>query len=791
MRKLFLLIFASAALVVYGQEKLSTLSVEKIMRDPKWIGTSPSNPFWDRNGNLYFSWNPTSDASDSLYQLGKNSSTPVKVSLTDRRAIVRSTDLVFNQARTAAVYIKGGDIYLADLKRKSDKRITRTVESESQPKFGYNDTRIIFTMGQNLFAYGIADGSIVQLTNFVKGAAPVKESRKYGQQEKWLRDQQLNNFDVLRTRKQKRDATDSANKRMLEPDDIKPIYTDDRIVMGANISADGRFVSYRLLRPASGNKTTIVPAYVTESGFTEDLNGRTKVGAPLGAQELLIYDRDADSAKSIKTDRLEGVKNLPEYFKDYPTVLAEKSKSPVARAVNASLPDWSPKGDHAVIDFRSQDYKDRWLMSLDAATGKLTLVDHQHDSAWLGGPGIGGGFGASNTGWIDNDTYWFQSEVSGYSHLYSVNVVSGQHKTLTSGNYEVQSTDLSNDHKHFYITTNEVHPGEQHFYRLPVTGGKAERFTTMTGANLVTISPDEKKIAILYSYINKPWELFLADAKPGAKATQVTDKAQSAEFSSYPWRDAEVITFQARDGATVYARLYRPKTAAPSKPAVIFVHGAGYLQNAHKWWSSYFREYMFNNLLVDNGYTVLDIDYRASAGYGRNWRTGIYRFMGGKDLTDNVDGARLLVDKYGVDAKHIGMYGGSYGGFMTLMAMFTTPGVISAGAALRPVTDWANYNHGYTAQILNEPFNDSIAYKRSSPYYFANGLQGHLLICHGIQDLNVHFQDAVKLSQRLIELGKDNWEFAPYPMEDHGFVEPSSWTDEYKRIFKLFETNLK
>jgi dipeptidyl aminopeptidase/acylaminoacyl peptidase len=200
---------------------------------------------------------------------------------------------------------------------------------------------------------------------------------------------------------------------------------------------------------------------------------------------------------------------------------------------------------------------------------------------------------------------------------------------------------------------------------------------------------------------------------------------------------------------------------------------------------------MFHNMLVDNGYTVLDIDYRASAGYGRDWRTGIYRFMGGKDLADNVDGAKYLIGKQGIDPKKIGIYGGSYGGFITLMAMFTKPDIFAAGAALRPVTDWAAYNHPYTANILNEPQTDSLAYRKSSPIYYAEGLKGNLLICHGMVDVNVHYQDAVRLSQRLIELKKDNWELASYPMEDHGFVEPTSWMDEYKRIFKLFEGTLK
>jgi dipeptidyl aminopeptidase/acylaminoacyl peptidase len=214
------------------------------------------------------------------------------------------------------------------------------------------------------------------------------------------------------------------------------------------------------------------------------------------------------------------------------------------------------------------------------------------------------------------------------------------------------------------------------------------------------------------------------------------------------------------------------------------------LQNVDYWWSYYFREMMFNNLLADKGYTVMDIDYRGSAGYGRDWRVGIYRYIGGRDLDDEVDAAHYLAQNFQIDSTRIGMYGGSYGGFMTLMALFTQPDVFKAGAALRSVTDWAHYDDGYTSAILNDPFTDSIAYARSSPINFASGLKNHLLICHGMIDVNVHFQDVVRLTQRLIELGKDNWEISPYPVEDHSFVEPSSWTDEYKRILKLFDENL-
>jgi dipeptidyl aminopeptidase/acylaminoacyl peptidase len=195
-------------------------------------------------------------------------------------------------------------------------------------------------------------------------------------------------------------------------------------------------------------------------------------------------------------------------------------------------------------------------------------------------------------------------------------------------------------------------------------------------------------------------------------------------------------------------------------------------------------------MLAEEGFTILDIDYRGSAGYGRDWRTGIYRHMGGKDLSDQVDGARFLVKEMGVDSARIGIYGGSYGGFITLMALCTKPGIFACGAALRSVTDWMHYNHGYTSNILNNPLEDSIAYNRSSPINFAEGLKGRLLMCHGMQDLNVHYQDIVRFSQRLIELGKENWELASYPLEDHAFAEPESWLDEYRRIYKLFREEL-
>jgi dipeptidyl aminopeptidase/acylaminoacyl peptidase len=801
LRPLFSLLLLFITFHGLAQSKLDTLTVEKIMRDPKWIGTSPSGIQWSNDGHyLYFNWNPAREPNDSLYYISLTNKIPVKATVAQKQNLLSANTPVYNIERTAFVYAKDGDIFYTGIKTVTQRRITQTIDIESNPQFSFNQTKIVYSRSSNLYAWDIATGETIQLTNIrapdtapsAAGGAPPRTGTDAAargganQQEQWLKNDQLQVFEVLRTRKERTDQATAytTNTRRKE---IRSISIGDNLLQGLTLSPDGRFVSYRLSKAATNNKNTIIPSYVTETGFTTDIPGRTKVGAVQNTSEFFIYDRDRDTVLAVKTDSIPGIKDLPDYLKDYPKQLEERKKKNANRAVSFFGPVWSPKGTYAVLDIRSDDNKDRWLMIWDTAANKLRLLDRQRDEAWIGGPGIN--FGAM--GWIDENTFWFQSEATGYSHIYTISAATGEKKALTSGNYDIQQSQLSKDKKYFYIISNEVHPGEQQFYRLTIADGKKERITTMTGANQVTVSPDEKHIAIVYSFFNKPWELYLQENKSNGKIEQITNKAQSDEFKTYNWRVPELVTFTARDGATVYARLYKPANPHPNRPAVLFVHGAGYLQNAHKWWSQYFREYMFNNLLADNGYYVLDIDYRGSAGYGRDWRTGIYRYMGGKDLSDHVDGVNWLVKTYNVDPKHVGIYGGSYGGFITLMGLFTNPDVFAAGAGLRSVTDWANYNHGYTSNILNEPFTDSIAYRKSSPIYYAGGLKGHLLMCHGMIDVNVHFQDIVKLSQRLIELGKDNWELAVYPMEDHAFIEPSSWADEYKRVFKLFEAVLK
>ena len=565
------------------------------------------------------------------------------------------------------------------------------------------------------------------------------------------------------------------------------IYCKDYTVSNIQITPNMKFFTFRY-DDYPKSKKTHVEHHIARDGHTFITNARRKVSDEDPTHKLGVYSVEKDSIYFVNFSDLTNIRKKSAYFSDYgdTTQLFDSNRKIIMHRIL-----FSPNGTQNVFDIRSYDNKDRWIVSLDLETGKLKELERQHDEAWIGGPGISGWNMATGTlGWLhDNETIYFQSEETGYSHLYTINTVSTEKRAITSGKWEVHDVKLNNNGTKFYITANKKHPGNRGFYHLNIKKHELVPILESTGNYEVAVSPNEEYLAIRYSSSTQPWELYLAKNKPNAEPKKITNST-SKEFNSYDWYSPEIINFKSADGTNVNARLYIPEETETNGAAIVFVHGAGYLQNAHNFWSSYFREYMFHNLLRDNGYTIIDIDYRASKGYGRDHRTAIYRHMGGKDLSDQLDGRKFLIDSLDIDSNRVGIYGGSYGGFITLMALLTEPGKFKAGAALRSVTDWSHYNHEYTSNILNYPGTDPEAYKKSSPIYFAENLEDRLIMLHGMVDDNVQFQDVVRLSQRFIELGKKNWELAVYPIEAHGFKTASSWTDEYRRIYELFQEEL-
>ena len=758
-----------------------TLKMEEIMKGNDFIGNLPENERWSLDGTtIYFDWNPNKELGNSTYFWKKGMKAPQKASKEE----AKFSKLRMLQKEGTGIYyfVDKGQLYSYSIKDKKTQKIYQHSVPVSSLQIGKELGVLFFKQSDNLFKFDTKLGSLVQLTNFRKGKSDDKPKEK----ESFLKEQQKELFQFVRDQEEK-EKWNTANEDP-KSDFPKPYFVGKNTIEATKVSPKGDFVTFRL-REESEVKQEEMEVFITADGYNKSKATKSKVSTNnLVNTKFGIYNVAKDTVYTVNFSTLIHIQDVPEYFKLY-----EKNKNADKKdkLIVAQAPIYNEDGSYAIVEIRSQDNKDRWLVNLNLAAGSFKEIEHQHDEAWIGGPGIPSyAFSSGTLGFLsDNETIYFQSEKTGYSHLYTYNLRTNKKVQLTQGNWEVRGVVVSKDKKAFYLTTNQTHPGNRGFYKMNVSDAVLQPILTKDGAHEVSLSPDEKNLLVRYSYKNKPWELYWASNKKASSLEQIT-VSTTKEFESYQWRTPEVITFKAQDGTSVNARLYIPSTSQANKAAVIFVHGAGYLQNAHNYWSTYHREYMFHNMLTDLGYTVLDIDYRGSDGYGRDVRTGIYRFMGGKDLSDQIDGKKFLVQNYGVDENRVGIYGGSYGGFITLMGMLTTPKEFAAGAALRSVTDWAHYNHGYTGNILNFPETDPDAYKKSSPIYFANNLEGNLLMLHGMVDDNVEYKDIVRLSQRFIELGKKKWSLASFPVESHGFKETYSWVDEYSRILDLFNSTL-
>ena len=751
------------------------LTVDSIMRGPKLVGYPPTGLRWAGDSSkLYFEWRRPGEDEASTWVVNRDGSQLKKLSDDERRSAPPANG-VWDRAHRRVLFVDQGDIVLVDSVSGLRRQITRTTGNEANPRWARRESAVTFTRENNLFLVPLDSGAITQLTD----VQPKKRDSKETDSQKFVKDEEQKLIEHTRVEAEKKKKNDAKEKARALP---KYELADRQSATDLQLSPDDKHVFIILTERTDSAKRPNVPNYVTESSYTEDIPARTFVG-------------DAQDKRVLAVMNLETGKTVtPESPVDAPDGARAEGK-PVKRDIRWVMPQLSDEGAIAVAHVRADNNKDRWLVVVDPESGRTRVLDALHDAAWvreIGGPGPTD----PSFGWMpDQKHVWFLSERDGWMHLYTVDA-SADHPSatpLTEGKWEIESLALSSDKKKFYITSTEAHPGERHIYAMPIEGGARTKLTSMIGGSAGEASPDDTTFGVIYSASTRPHEVYLMPNRAGAEAKPITT-TPTEEWRSFKWADPQLVTYKTRDGVDVYARLFTPEMMGakrdPAAPAVVFVHGAGYAQNAHKYWPSYYREYMFHNLLASRGYVVLDPDYRASSGYGRDWRTAIYRHMGGKDLDDVVDGAKFLVATQKVNAKHIGVYGGSYGGFITLMALFTSPDTFAAGAALRPVTDWSHYNHGYTSNILNEPQEDAEAYRKSSPIYFAEGLKGALLICHGMVDTNVLFQDSVRLVQRLIELRKENWSVAPFPVENHGFEDETSWADEYKRILKLFDDNL-
>ncbi|MCC8626277.1 S9 family peptidase [Xanthomonas vesicatoria] len=785
MLPLTLLLLAATA----HAQSTAPLTIEQVMADPDWIGPSVDQAWWQWDGKQvqYLLKRDGSPVRDT-YRQGIDGAAAERVADT-ARAGLDAANPSYDATRQRMLFARNGDIFLRDLRSGALTQLTRSNEVESRPQFA-SDGGAIWRAGNNWYHWH-ADGGTAQV-------AVVKAERDPNAAPKAdvLREQQLATLATLRRDREQRDALRTQEDVWRRADATRaaaPVYLDDEVeVVDSALSPDGRhLLVVTQAKAADEGQAGKMPKYVTESGYEEFQETRTRVGRNMPvAHTLWLVDVAAGSARQLSFDALPGIATDPlaalrkaakrDALKGNRAVRVESDGDGSGPAVH-----WSDDGRNVAVEIRAVDNKDRWIASVDLDNAKLQSRHRLSDGAWIN-------WDFNDFGWLpDNRTLWLLSEESGYSQLYTVEG-NGKPRQRTRGKWEVSMPVPNADGSGMYFLCNQKWPGDYEVCKLDLRTDQLTEVTVLNGVEGFSLSPNGQQLLVRYSGAYLPPQLAVVPAA-GGQATVLTDTRTPA-FKAQTWIAPQYVQVPSKHGAgTVWGKYYGPQTPEPGKqyPIVMFVHGAGYLQNVSQRYTPYFREQMFHNLLVQQGYIVLDLDYRASEGYGRDWRTAIYRNMGHPELEDYLDGLDWLVATKQGDRARAGIYGGSYGGFMTYMALFRSPGTFKAGAALRPVGDWMQYNHEYTSNILNTPELDPQAYKTSSPINYAEGLQDHLLIAHGMIDDNVFFKDSVDMTQKLIELYKDNWQVAPYPMERHGFTRADAWLDEYKRILKLFNEQVK
>ncbi len=789
MRRLLLLSIALCATIAHAQPA-QPLTMAQIMADPDWIGPAVEGAWWRWDGKAaqYTAKREGATIRDT-FQVAIDGGAPARMD-GSARADLDAPGAVLDAARSRSAFIRNGDVFVRDLRSGALTQLTRSNDEEALPQWG-SDGALVWRVGNDWFRW---DGrSTVQAATPKAEDDPAKPPKPDD-----LRDRQLRLIETLKTDRDRRDAAREQTEAWRRADATRaapPIYLGkDVAIADTALSPDGRWlVVVTTAKDGDAGTAGKMPEYVTESGYEEFEEVRTRVGrnAPL-PHRLWLVDVANGKPSELKFDPLPGIGTDP-------LAALRKAAGKDPRSGNRDVRietdgdgsgpaiHWSADSRNVAVLLRAVDNKDRWIATVDLAGARLRARHHLHDDAWIN-------WAFNEFGWLpDHRTLWLVSEESGYAHLYTLDAAGhGSARALTSGKWEVTQPALSPDGARFYFLCNRKWPGRNDVCVVDAKGGGIAEVTETGGIESFVVSPNGSNLLLRKSAAYLPPQLAVASINDG-DVRQLTDTRKPA-FAQLQWLAPEIVEVPSKHGAgKVWGKYYGPKNPEPGRkyPVVMFVHGAGYLQNVHDRYPNYFREQMFHNLLVQQGYVVLDLDFRASEGYGRDWRTAIYRHMGEPELQDYLDGLDWIVANRQGDRDRAGIYGGSYGGFMAFMALFKQPGVFKAGAALRPVTDWSQYNHEYTSNILNTPELDPEAYKRSSPIEFAGGLQDHLLIAHGMIDDNVFFKDSIMLTQKLIELRKDKWTIAPYPLERHAYAHADAWYDQYRRIYELFETALK
>ncbi len=444
--------------------------------------------------------------------------------------------------------------------------------------------------------------------------------------------------------------------------------------------------------------------------------------------------------------------------------------------------NWLPDSKRVAIQRLNRDQTVLDLLLADASTGRTTILLTEKDQYWINVSDILYFFKNSNR-------FLWSSERTGYRHLYLYDLNGKQLSQVTKGEWEVTGTDSVDEGKGLiYFTATEKTPLERHLYRAALNGSGFSRVTKQDGMHAIQFSPNSAFYADTYSNSMTPprQDIYHSD---GTRTATVNENNRSANLAAYHLSPVEFFTVKSHDGVALNCSMIKPPNFDANKkyPVLVYTYGGPHAQVVLNVWEG--STFLWHQMMAQKGYIIFSLDNRGSAGRGHLFEEPIHFRFGAQELSDQRDGVAWLHDQPFVDANRIGIWGWSYGGHMTLHAMFEAGNLFKAGFAGGPVTDWHFYDTIYTERYIGVPPKHEESYDESSPIKNAGGLKGKLLIAHGTGDDNVHFSNTLSLIDQMIKSGK-YVEVMPFPGRGHGVGDLPARRVLMNRVTQFFLDNL-
>ena len=438
---------------------------------------------------------------------------------------------------------------------------------------------------------------------------------------------------------------------------------------------------------------------------------------------------------------------------------------------------WTPDSSAIVVHRlnRVQNHLD--LMRVDIQNGQVRILLSESDPHWIN---------LGDFRFLEDGRFLLSSERDAFRHLYLYSADGKDASRLTEGQWEVTSiSGVDEKQKLVYFVSTEASPLERHLYVTSLNGGSLKRITQQPGTHSISMDPGQRYFIDTFSSLTDPSQ----------QTTRAIDGRELAVFhepdrkllEDHDLLPTEITTFSTHDGVKLYARLIKPANFDASRkyPAIVMVYGGPGAQNVRNAWSGA----SWDQVLAARGFVIWQVDNRGSAGRGHAFETPLYRRLGKTELADQLEGVQHLVSLGFVDPARIGIYGWSYGGFMTLYSLLNSPDTFRCGIAGAPVTSWHNYDTIYTERYLGLPTENAEGYQKSSAIEYAANLKAKLLMVHNIEDDNVLFQNSLQMAAKLEKEDK-RFDMILYPQKSHGVSGPVR-RNLLEQTTDFFENNLR